>query len=224
MGKNQRQMPKTTEYLSNPLFWDLVYAYIQVHSEWDGEIGHPRILKKKEVNFSKIAGELGVTRQTVSKRFADLSEGQSGKQGLGLITKLENGDYEIAILPKEIATLVSNETLRIMTSACNDRTIAAYIYLYSRWCASGQQEFKFTYSQLKKIIGVKDTTRSNDYIIKDILNVLIKLELLQVKLEADFNDKGGYSNIYCVTNMGTEIQDSIGELAIKEKKEAESKN
>jgi hypothetical protein len=218
MSKNQRQMPKTTDYLSNPLFWDLVYAYIQVHSEWDGVVGHPRILKRKDVNFSKIAGELGITRQTVSKRFADLGEEQAGKKGLGLIKKLENGDYEIEILPKEIATLVSNETLRIMTSACSDRTISAYLYLYSRWCANNQQEFKFTYSQLKTAIGLKTSTRSNDYIIKDILNVMIKLELIEIELKYEITDNGGYTDIYYVKNMGTEIQDTVGEMVIQEKK------
>ena len=28
---NERQIPKTKEYLSNPLYWDIVYGYIQTN-------------------------------------------------------------------------------------------------------------------------------------------------------------------------------------------------
>ena len=68
MSKNQRQMPKTTDYLSNPLFWDLVYAYIQVHSEWDGVVGHPRILKRKDEKESDFKKTLKDVQNTKTER------------------------------------------------------------------------------------------------------------------------------------------------------------
>lgn len=216
---NERQIPKTKEYFCNPLYWDMIYAYIQVNSEWDGVVGHPRIFPKKKANFTKIGEYLGLTRQTVSKRFQDLENGQKNKEGLNLITKLENGDYEIAILDNTVATLINNDTLRVLTSACNDYTISIYVYLYGRWMAQNQQEFKFTYEQLKQIINIGNKSSSNDYIIKDILNLLIMMELVTLKCNNELNENGGFKTVYSVVDMKNTVTDKIGELSEKAREE-----
>lgn len=210
---NERQIPKTKEYFCNPLYWDVIYAYIQVNSEWDGVIGHPRILPKKKANFTKIGEYLGLTRQTVSKRFQDLEDGQKDKEGLNLIKKLENGDYEIAILDSNVATLINNDTLRVLTSSCNNYTISIYVYLYSRWMAQQQQEFKFTYDQLKQIIGIGSKSDSNDYIIKDILNLLIMMELIELKCNNELTENGGFKTVYSIIKMKDTVTDIIGEMS-----------
>ena len=206
--KDSRQVLKAKEYLCNPLYWDVVYSYMQVNSEWDGVQGHPRIFPKRMANFSKISRELNITRQTVSKRMSDLEDGQKNKDGLHLIKKLENGDYELPILSPSIATLMPKETLRVLVSAFNEKTISIYVYLYGRWMASKEVPFKFTYSQLKTVIGLGTSSRSNDYIIKDILNILIKLELVSLKLDAELSD-GSYKTTYSVVQMGDTISDSL---------------
>ena len=203
---NQRQIPKAKEILSNKLYWDIVYGYIQVNSVWDEQEGHPRILPKKLANFSKIGELLGLSRQTVAKRFKDLENGQKNDgNGLKLIKQLKNGDYEITILDNEIATLIDNDTLRILTSAMNDHTISIYVYLYSRWKANQEQEFTFTYEQLKKVIGIGHESTSNNYIIKDIIDVLELIGLLRKELVTVLSDNGGYKNNYKVTWMGDKI-------------------
>lgn len=209
---NQRQIPKTKEYLCNPLYWDMVYGYIQTNSEWDGVKGHPRILPKKKANFTKIGKYLGMSRQTVSKKFSDLANGQKNKAGLHLIKKLENGDYEITILDSEISTLIDNNTLRVLTSALNNHTISIYIYLYGRWKANNKNDFIFTYEQLKKVVGIGDKSTSTNYIIKDIINVLILMELLEIKVETDLSEDGGYRTIFKVINMKDKVTDKIAEL------------
>lgn len=45
---NERQIPKSKEYIANPLYWDVVYGYIQANSEWEGIQGHPRIFSKRK--------------------------------------------------------------------------------------------------------------------------------------------------------------------------------
>lgn len=210
---NERQIPKTQEYFCNPLYWDIVYAYIQVNSEWDGVEGHPRIFPKKKANFTKIGDYLGLTRQTVSKRFQDLENGQKDKEGLNLIKKLDNGDYEIIILDSSVATLINNDTLRVLTSACNNYTISIYVYLYSRWMAQQQQEFKFTYDQLKHIIGIGKKSDSNDYIVKDILNLLMMMELVTLKCNVELSENGGFKTIYSVVGMKDTVDDKIEQLS-----------
>ncbi len=211
---NERQIPQSKEYLCNPLYWDIVYGYIQVNSEWDGIEGHPRILPRKNAVFSKIGRYLGLSRQTVSKHFQDLGEGsKSDGTGLNLIRKLENGDYEIEILDSKIATLINVNTLRVLTSALNEHTISVYVYLYSRWKASGDKEFNFTYEQLKKIIGIGSDSTSNNYIVKDILNVLVAMQLLVLDIDTtSLSDNGGYKTIFKVKKMNDTITDHIAEL------------
>ena len=209
---DKRQIPKAKEYLCNDLYWDIVYGYIQTNSEWDGVKGHPRVLPKKKAKFTKIGEYLGLSRQTVSKRFQDLEGGQKNKPGLHLIKKLENGDYEIAILDNDIATLIDNNTLRVLTSAVNSKTISIYVYLYSRWKAGNEEPFVFTYEQLKKIVGIGDHSTSTNYIVKDILNVLILMELLELEVETELSENGGYKTIYKVVGMKDSVTDKIAEL------------
>lgn len=209
---NERQIPKTKEYLSNPLYWDVVYGYIQANSEWDGVIGHPRILPKKKAMFTKVGEYLGLTRQTVGKHFKDLENGQKNDgTGLNLIKKLENGDYEIAVLEADVATLIDNNTLRVLVSACNEHTISVYVYLFGRWKASQEQGFSFTYEQLKKVIGIGCESTSNNYIIKDIINVLCLMNLLEIDVKAEMSDNGGYKTFFKVIKMRDYVTDKIAE-------------
>ena len=212
---SDRQMPKTQEYFQNPLYWDVIYGYIQANSEWDGVEGHPRVLPKSKAVFSKIAAQFKMSRQTVSNKFADLENGRKGKQGLGLIKKLDNGDYELRILDNEIATLIDSKTLRMLTSFCNDNVINIYIYLFGRWKASGEKDFVFTYEQLKRVIGIGDKSTSNNYIIKDILNGLISMGLLELDVNTVLSNMGGYKTTFTVVKMQDKIIDTIEELQRK---------
>ena len=217
---SQRQIPQAKEYLCNPLYWDIVYGYIQVNSEWDGIEGHPRILPKRKAVFSKIGEYLGLSRQTVSKHFQDLGEGSTKNgTGLNLIRKLPNGDYEIEILDSKIATLINIDTLRVLTSAVNEHTISVYVYLYSRWKAS-KGSFSFTYEQLKKVIGIGSDSSSNNYIIKDILNVLALMQLLNFEVDTDvLAESGGYRTMFRVTGMKDTVTDIIAEKIEQRRKE-----
>lgn len=174
--KNTRQMPKSHEYLANKAYSDIVYAWLQVNSEWDGERGHCRTIPKSRVKFVDIAEELDISRQTVSTKFKHLlDEGD----GIGLVHyNQETKRYELALLPIEMAQLIENNTLRRMVSALNQNAISVYIYLFSRYCANGYKGFRFTMNQIKNAIGLSTKTRSNNYIITDILYVLQALKLL----------------------------------------------
>lgn len=173
--EDKRQIPKDKEYIANNKYKDIVYAYLQVISDWDGVKGHCRTIPKKRIKWSRLETEIGITRQTVKKYFEQLKE-------LGLI--LENGEfYELVILPQNVAMLIPYKTLRIMVNALNDRAISAYTYLYSRYYANGEKEFEFSYIQIKSALGVSTTSKGNNYIVQDILLVLEKLGLIEYKTE-----------------------------------------
>ena len=183
--KNSRQVPKVAKYMSNKKYCDILYCYFQTISSWDEVDGHPRYFSKKEKNFSKIGAALGLSRQTVSTKFTNL-------ENLGLLKEDKLNDrYELIILPEDIASLIPAETLRVLVNTMNENTISVYIYLLNRYYAvkcNNQQEFMFTKEQLKTVIGISATTRSNDYIIDDKLKVLSKLELLKYEAR-DEKDK-----------------------------------
>lgn len=171
-------MPKREEYTANKAYSDIVYGWLQVHSEWDRERGI-RWVDKKTVNYSAMADQLGLTRQTVSTKFKRLLD----KDGLGLVTfNTEMNRYELVQLSADMATLIENGTLRMMISALNENTINIYIYLLNRFLANDEQSFEFTLDQCKAFIGKGVGSHSNNYIVTDILCILSKLDLLKYEL------------------------------------------
>lgn len=181
--KDSRQVPKVKDIMADVKYCDILYCYFQNLSEWDGVKGHPRTFSKKDKNFSKISAELKISRQTVSKKFNNLLE-------IGLIRDTGK-NFELVILDADIASLIPVETLKILVSALNENAISVYVYLLNRFIAAGEQEFLFTKSQLKAILGFSTNTRSNDYVIDGILTVLQKLELIKIESRAMLEECSG---------------------------------
>lgn len=178
-------MPKKKEYTANKAYSDIVYAWLQVNSEWDGIKGHVRTIPKSRVKYVDMADELGLSRQTVSVRFKKLLDTDGG---IGLIHfNQATNKYELSLLPAEMAQLIEKDTLRRMVSALNENAISVYIYLFSRYCANQYKEFVFTMDQIKNAINISTKTRSNNYIITDILDVLQQLELLEYEVVTNSN-------------------------------------
>ena len=188
-------MPKREEYTANKAYSDIVYGWLQVHSEWDRERGI-RWVDKKTVNYSAMADQLGLTRQTVSTKFKRLLD------GLGLVTfNVELNRYELVQLSADMATLIENGTLRMMISALNENTINIYIYLLNRFLANDEQSFEFTLDQCKAFIGKGVGSHSNNYIVTDILCILSKLDLLKYK-----SDAHGVKTVYRVITVNNKIE------------------
>lgn len=75
-------------------------------------------------------------------------------------------------------------TLKLLVDTLNERSISVYVYLLNLYYANNCQPTKFTYSQIKKFVGITDTTRSNNEIISNILLVLQKIGLIKYSLTA----------------------------------------
>ena len=96
-------------------------------------------IDKKVVNFVEIGNKFNISRQTASKKFAQLKE-------LDLIKEVEgrNDIYELTILDRDIATLVPYDILRIMTNTLSEKSISTYIYFLNRYYANSCKSFIFT--------------------------------------------------------------------------------
>lgn len=198
---NSRQMPKKREYMADKKYNDKVYAWLQVNSHWDIE-NNIRWIAKKEVQFTAMAKDLNISRQTASMRFKRLLDvDDKGNEGIGLVIyNVKEKRYELSLLQSDVAMLIEQITLRKMMSTFNENTINTYIYLLSRYIANNEQEFEFTIKQVKDAVGLSTKSDGNNYIITDILDVLKELGLLKHQLVMKARE-GDVKTVYVIKGM-----------------------
>lgn len=197
--KNSRQVPKTREIIAEKYYSDVLYSHFQVISERWPDSDDKRFVPAKRINYSALGKELGISRQTIARRFDKLVE-------LSLIYPAENGDVVLAPLPREEAFLIPFETLRKLVNALSEKAISVYVYLINRFYANKEQPFNFTLTALKDFCGLSTKVTTNNYIITDILEVLKKLELIEYTCTTQAkNEKGQYQTNYTLLNAKTTL-------------------
>ena len=203
---NSRQIPKKEQYLANINYCDYLYSYLQVISKWDNKPNSPRYILKKDCTYVKIAQALGINRQTASKKFKSMLEGEPGS--VALIRK-EKDRYILLPIETNLAMLVPYGTLQVLTSTVTENVISIYVYLLNRYFGSQEKEFRYTIDELKSVIGISTNTRSNNYIISSILLLLSKLGLL--KYQKKIKDDQTYSYITWMTNEINDLPEQLRE-------------
>lgn len=191
--KNSRQMPKIKEITSAKYYSDILYGYLQVNSKRDET---NRYVEKSLINFTQLAETLGISRQTLSKRFNKLIE-------LGLVIPPTNDSkrYTLVTLKPAEGFLIPEETLRIMGNTFNENTINVYIYLVKKFYANKEQPVGFTIQALKDFCGLGTKGDTNNYIITDILTILQKLELIYFKRNINKNEDGTIKTHYTLNKV-----------------------
>ena len=204
--QNSRQIPSSKDILSNAKYCDLLYGYLQGISDRDPQKNNCRYIQKKDIKFSTIATQLGMSRQTVSKKFKSMLEGQEDSLPLLRYSQQEK-KYYLIDLDKSIATLVQHNTLLIMISCLQQRVISIYVYLLNRYFASTCKEFKYSLGELKRAVGIGDKSTGNNYIINSALIILKKLGLLKYRYQLVKN-VGQHDKTQCfITWMTNELED-----------------
>ena len=191
--KNSRQMPKIKEICSDKKYSDVVYGWFQNASERTNE--GIRYVNKKDVNYSKIAQVVKLSRQTVSKRIKNLEE-------MGLI--YENKDksrYELHLLNNVDASLIPKRTLEFLINSQSENGINIYIYLLNRYWANNEKPYVFTLEQVKAFIGISTKTTSNNNCITDVLASLHNNGLICCVLR---EEGGGIKTMYSIEWMSFE--------------------
>lgn len=205
--ENSRQIPKDKDiYLNNLKYCDYLYAYLQTISKWSGKPEDPRYIPKKDCSYVNIAQALGINRQTASKKFKSMLEGQPGS--VALIRKQKNS-YILLPIQKNLAMLVPHGTLQVLTSTVKQNVISIYVYLLNRYLGTREQSFRYTIDELKSVVGLSTKTRSNNYIISSILLLLQKLGLL--KKQKRLVDDETYFYIVWMTNEIDDLPEQLRE-------------
>ena len=192
-GLPTRQIPKIEKICANKKYHDILYGYLQDHSQWDGIQGHRRYIDKSLINFSQIGKLLGISRQTASTKFQNLVK-------LGLVTDApdQEGRYYLTILPAEVAGLIPEPTLKLIIDTLSEHCISAYLYLLLRYIANEEEPYTFLLTDIKKHIGICTTTRSNDQVITNILFVLQRIGLIKYSLTTLQQDNVDYKDVKTV--------------------------
>lgn len=190
-----RQIPKTKEYCANKDYYDILYGYLQQQSQWEQKKNNNRrYVDKSLINYSQLGRQLGISRQTASKKFKNLIN-------LGLIIDEPGDKYYLTPLSSDIASLIPNPTLKLITDTLNEYSISVYVYLLMRYIANNEEIFQFKLSDVKKHIGICATTRSNDDIITNILFVLQKIGLIKYHLTTLQQDNVDYKDVKTVYQL-----------------------
>lgn len=173
---NSRQIPSVEIYTADKKYDDLLYGVLQEKSYNEVINGvSTRYVDKKDVNFSKLCDEIGLTRQTTSKKFENLI-------AIGLVEEDIGGKkkrYILNELDSSVASLVPYETLRKINHALSQYAISLFVYLLNRYIANKEEGFIATLTQMKAFVGIATTTPNNNVIITDILDILSLIGLVE---------------------------------------------
>lgn len=198
--ENSRQIPKTKEICANKLYYDVLYAYLQTISLRQEGM---RVFYKKDLNFSKLANKLGLSRQTLSKKFKNL---QDGEFKLVEVLNEEKTRFRLNELPKDKASLIEYRLLKLLTDALTENAISTYVYLLNRYYANNCQPFLFKLSDIKSMIGLSETSRNNNDVITNILFVLQKIGLIKYSMTA-VSQNDNFQNIKTIYRLDSLTND-----------------
>jgi DNA-binding transcriptional ArsR family regulator len=193
--KNSRQVPSVTEYIGNKKYSDLLYGYLQHISKREEDSAN-RYIEKKDINYSSIAKEIGMSRQTVSSKFKALIE-------MGLISYNEETQvYELFALDKALATLLPAQTIRVLCNTLRERSISILCYLLKLYVREGESPCILNLDMIKTFLGLSEKNNGvNNQTILDTLYILSELKLIEVHCE-----ECGTRLVYVLDKVNNEVK------------------
>lgn len=189
--KNSRQIPSVPTITREKDYCDLLYAWLQCHSERITMDSEGRRINKSLVKWTAIekdfvrtlsdgTTEKVMSRKTIAKYFKYLED-------KGLIQLQDDGYYYLTILDATEANLIEYNTLSKLINVLQKNSLSIYVYLFNRYYANGFQPFIATIKQIKEFIGIATTTTSNNIIVDDTIDILKRLGLLDYRIKVEEN-------------------------------------
>lgn len=197
---NSRQIPSNEKYTANKKYSDLVYGYLQQKSVLDESLGL-RYLPKKEVKYTQMAEDLGLSRQTASRKFNNLIEQDLVYYDEG------NKRYILTKLEADLAALLPCDTVRILCVNLQERSLSILAYLIKTYFQHGQRPCEINIDVIKNHVGLNvDNRGRNNEVIKDIFLLLKKLGLIEYHTEKNFDAvSGGFKTRYILDKVDNKV-------------------
>ena len=204
--KNSRQIPSDEKYTANKGYSDILYGYLQHMSKLDDILGI-RYVMKRDIKYTQLAEMLGITRQTVSKKFNNLIE-----EGL-VVLDTANKRYILSTLEADLATLLPDDTIRVLCNTLQERCLSVLSYLLKTFVQHEEQSCEINLDIIKSYVGLNKNNRgTNNEVIRDIFMVLKKLGFIDYHIEKRHNPKtGGYKTIYMLDRVDNRVNFSYKE-------------
>ena len=199
--KNSRQIPSNEKYTANKKYSDILYGYLQHISQLDEAIG-VRYIPKTEIKYVQIAEDLGLTRQTVSKKFNNMVE-----EGL-IYFDAPNKRFILSTLEAELATLLPDDTIRVLCNTLQERCLSILAYLIKTFVQHESKPCEVNLDIIKTYVGLSKSNRgTNNEVVRDIFVVLKKLGLIEYHTEKIFDAKtGGYKSRYILDKVDNRVE------------------
>ena len=199
--RNSRQIPSNEKFTANKKYSDILYGYLQHISLLDEEMG-VRYIPKQDIKYVQMAEDLGLTRQTVSKKFNNLIE-----QGL-IYLDGPNKRYILSTLEADLATLLPDETIRVLCNTLQERCLSILSYLLKTFVQHGGVSCEVNLDIIKAYVGLSKTNRgTNNEVVRDIFVVLKQLGLIDYHTEKIKDvSTGGYRTRYFLDKVDNRVQ------------------
>ena len=172
------RVSREDKFLKDKRINDISYMVLFMAASFNPNNKEYRTIKIKNVNYSKLAAEAGVARQTYSKHIKKLIE----------INFIQiNQDEYILPIPQEFYFDIEQTTIRKLTNFAKNNSIKLYVFLlgwYNYYKKKGQ-EYTFSLDGLCEAIGLAPRQSKNREMIKDILEILERLGLIKISAYAD---------------------------------------
>lgn len=199
-----RRMPTDAKYLSNKNLNDVVYGYLQSIS-YIGIVNDEtiRFVYSKNINKSKIADQLRISRPSINKYFKKLTQYGFLRE----IKVMDNyGRLVNAIqLPETSKQFIpiKLDTLTFLLSASNANVIKIYTYLKMRYSykkRNNNGHYQFTYLEISSVIGYSYQDKNN----KQIQSILKALTLFGL-IECEWNNAIGEKSLFKLIKVNDDV-------------------
>lgn len=163
---------------ANKNFSDIIWNYLQRISDADG-----RILKA-DYPYNRVGKELEIDRRKVSAVFKFLEDN-------GLVTNEES--YWRLETPAEYEEIDAG-VVDVLEGARVEGVITEYGFLKKLWGINKGSRFVVRVSALKDRIGITNNTRSNNWRVTELLDVLRYNGLIDGELKVESNKSNWWIN------------------------------
>lgn len=231
----KQRIPTEETFLKNKNLSDLIYGYLKVMSHcafYEDGVVYQRI-ERSLVTAPKI---IDYYKKESQERKAPFSENTIRKYIKALVgieylrpATIKSKNYYIIENCVSHFAEMPYETLRFLINVCTPNVIKIYAYLkykYSTYCHFGyQNKFRFSQKSLCEVLGYNASNEEPIQQVKDILNILIALELIEIHQEYTKTNTGNTTQYYLLDKVNDDYKEcDLTQIkqAKKQKKKKES--
>lgn len=198
----KKRIPVTDEFLKQRKINDILYSYLQSISYVNGGITF--VYKKQFIeNIEDVCILLGgIKRRSVYIQLKNLSqfgfvkeekiEDNYGRKVDAYILSYENKFKEIPI-----------DTLKYLVDTMSTNVIKVYVYLLNKY--EWKHDYNFTKKELLEHIGYKKHGKNNYATINNLLDILIKCNLIKISKFKKVYDDGTLKDAYRIVYVKKHI-------------------